>query len=55
MTAAAGLELELVEVAKVASVLEVEDDDVLEEEEEGVPPGQSEPASDGGVHGIISK
>ena len=53
VTAAAGLEV--LEVANVASVLEVEDDEVSEEEAEGVPAGQSEPASAGAVHGIISK
>lgn len=57
VTAASGLEV--LEEASVASVLEVEleveDGEVTEGGEEGVPAGQSEPASAGGVHGIISK
>ena len=57
VTAASGLEvLEEASVARVLEVeLEVEEGEVTEGGEEGVPAGQSEPASAGGVHGIISK
>lgn len=52
VTAAVVLE---VLVLEVADVLEVEDEEVEEVTEVGVPAGQSEPASAGGVHPIISK
>ena len=54
MTAGAAAVLKVLEVAEVV-------DDVPDGEEVteggllGVPAGQSEPASDGGVHGMISK
>ncbi len=53
-----GVVLEVVEtldVLEAANVLEVEEDDVEEVTEVGVPAGQSEPASAGAVHGMISK
>lgn len=40
---------------EVADALEVKEDEPEDETEVGVPAGQSEPASAGGVHGIISK
>lgn len=54
----AGVEAAGLEAANVANVLldvEEEEEEDDEEPEEGVPAGQSEPASDGGVQGMISK
>ena len=47
--------LEVLEVLKLTDTLDVEEDEVIEVTEVGVPLGQSEPASDGGVHPIICK
>ncbi len=47
--------VETLDVLEAANVLEVEDDEVEEVTEVGVPAGQSEPASAGAVHGMISK
>lgn len=43
------------EVLELTDTLEVENDEVEEVAEEGVPAGQSEPASDGGVHPMTCK
>lgn len=45
----------VLEVVEVNDVLEVTDALEVEDDEVGVPGGQSEPASAGAVHGIISK
>lgn len=56
VTAAVVLEVvETLDELETAVVLEVEDDEVEGVSEVGVPAGQSEPASAGGVQGIISK
>ena len=56
VTAAVVLDVvETLDELETGNVLDVEEDEVEEETEVGVPAGQSEPASAGGVHGIISK
>lgn len=47
--------IDTLEVLELTDTLEVEDDEVEEVAEEGVPAGQSEPASDGGVHPMTCK
>lgn len=47
--------LEVLEGTDATDVLEMEEGEVEEETEVGVPAGQSEPASAGGVHPMISK